>query len=82
MQQLLLREKKSFQGGVVLISDSRTKPTLQLQNYAESKLGERSIWSSGKEILTKLSEGKGITVKEAYQVLSLHQSTKAHPSPS
>lgn len=82
MQQFILREKKSLQGSGVFISESLTKPRLQLLNYAKSKLGKRSTWSSGGEILTKLSDGKVITVKEASQVDVLHQSTTAHPSPS
>jgi hypothetical protein len=81
-QQLILREKKSLQGSGVFISESLTKPRLQLLNYAKSKLGKSSKWSSGGEKLTQLSDGKVITVKETSQVDALHQSTTAHPSPS
>ena len=71
MQQLILREKKCLQGSGVFISESLTKSRLQLLNYTKSKLGKRSTWSSGGEILTKLSDGKVITVKEASQVDTL-----------
>ena len=82
MQQLILREKKCLQGSGVFISESLTKSRLQLLNYTKSKLGKRSTWSSGGEILTKLSDGKVITVKEASQVDTLYQLITAHPSPS
>ena len=82
IQKLILREKKSLQGSGVFISESLTKPRLQLFNYAKSKLGKRSTWSSGGEILTKFSDGEVITVKEVYQIFALHQSTTAHPNPS
>ena len=82
MQQLILREKKCLQGSGVFISESLTKSRLQLLNYTKSKLGKRSTWSSGGEILTSLSDGKVITVKVASQVDTLYQLTTAHPSPS
>jgi len=82
MQQLILREKKGLQGSGVFISESLTKPRLQLLNYAKSKFEKRFTWSSGGVILTKLSDGKVITVKTASQVDALHQPTTPHPSPS